>query len=79
MFVKTVYNICARSDVLTVVIAKSSIFWDTMLHSPVSTDVLEEHITSIYRVREYGKQETSVKSGGKQSLLSHWFLAQLIL
>jgi hypothetical protein len=37
----------------------------------MSTDVSEEHIAS--------EQETSVKSGGKQSLLSRWFLARLII
>jgi hypothetical protein len=34
----------------------------------VSTDVSEEHITSIFRVEKYAEQETSVKAGGKQSL-----------
>jgi hypothetical protein len=33
----------------------------------VSTDVLEEHIASIFRVEEYAEQETSVKAGGEQS------------
>jgi hypothetical protein len=32
-----------------------------------STDVQEEHIASNFRVEEYAKQETSMKSGGKQS------------
>lgn len=61
MFVKTVCNICVRSDVLTVVTAKSSTFWDTMLRSPVSTDVLEEYITSIFRVKVQAKQEKIMK------------------
>jgi hypothetical protein len=28
---------------------------------------LEEHVTSIFRVEEYAKQETSMKAGVKQS------------
>jgi hypothetical protein len=32
----------------------------------VSTDVSEEHITSIVRVEKQAEQETSVKAGGKQ-------------
>jgi hypothetical protein len=31
----------------------------------VSADVSEEHIASIFRVKEQAKQETSVKAGGK--------------
>jgi hypothetical protein len=33
----------------------------------VSTDVSEEHIASIFRVEKLAEQETSMKSGGKQS------------
>jgi hypothetical protein len=32
------------------------------------TNVSEEHITSIFRVKEYAKQETSVKEDGMQTL-----------
>jgi hypothetical protein len=40
-------------EVLTVVVMKSTIFWDIMPCSPLkSTDVSEEHIASIFRVEE---------------------------
>jgi hypothetical protein len=32
---------------------------------------LEEHITSIFRVKEYAEQETSMKADGKQSSGCH--------
>jgi hypothetical protein len=46
---------------------KSIIFWDITPCSPLSTDVTEENIASIFRVEEEAEQETSVKAGGKQS------------
>jgi hypothetical protein len=40
-------------EVLTVVVIKSTIFWDITQCSPLkSTDVSEEHIASIFRVEE---------------------------
>jgi hypothetical protein len=33
--------------------------------------VLEEYIASIFRVKEYTKQEISLKAGDKQSYLTH--------
>jgi hypothetical protein len=54
-------------EVLTEVVTKSTIFWDTMPCSPLE-DVSGEHITSIFRVERKNKvsKETSVKAGGKQ-------------
>jgi hypothetical protein len=39
-------------EVLTAVVMKNTIFWDTMPCSTLSTDVSEEHIASIFRVEE---------------------------
>jgi hypothetical protein len=41
---------------------KSSVIWDIIPSSSVkSTNVLEEHITSIFRVEESATHETSMK------------------
>jgi hypothetical protein len=39
-------------EVLTAVVMKSTIFWDITLSSPLSIDVSEEHIASIFRVEK---------------------------
>jgi hypothetical protein len=58
-----------RCEVLTAVVMKSFIFSDITLHSALkSTDVLEVHVTSIFRVEEQAKQETSIKEGGTVAL-----------
>jgi hypothetical protein len=48
-------------DVLTAVVMKSSVFWDIRPYSLLKADVSEEHVASIFRVKEQAKQETSVK------------------
>jgi hypothetical protein len=49
-------------EVLTVVVMKSPILWDiTPCSTFESTDVSEEHVTSIFGVEEEDKQETSPK------------------
>jgi hypothetical protein len=54
-------------EVLTAVIIKSTVFWDTTPCSPwKSTDVSEKYIASIFRVEEYAKLEISVIASGKQ-------------
>jgi hypothetical protein len=42
----------ARFEVFTAVVMKSINFWDITTCSPLSTDVSEEHIASIFRVEE---------------------------
>jgi hypothetical protein len=37
-----------------------------------ATDVSEEHIASIFRIEDKAEQETSEKTGGKQSQSSPW-------
>jgi hypothetical protein len=46
---------------LTAVVMKSSTIWDITPCSPMSTDLPEEHIASIFRVEEEAKQKTSLK------------------
>jgi hypothetical protein len=57
-------NAPSTFEVLTAVIMKNSIFWDT--------DISEEHVASIFSVEEQATQETSVKAGGKQC--SAWLI-----
>jgi hypothetical protein len=48
--------------VLTVVVIKSSVFWGIKPYSPLKVNhVLEEHVTSIFRVELQAKEETSMK------------------
>jgi hypothetical protein len=56
-------------DVLTAVVMKSFNFWNITPCSP-STDVSEEHVTSIFRFRI---------SHQAYHVLSRWFLARLLL
>jgi hypothetical protein len=50
---------------------KSHIFWDIRrIVRWKPTDVSEEHIAFIFRFKERGKQETSVKAGGRQSQMT---------
>jgi hypothetical protein len=42
----------------------------------MSTDILEEHVASIFRAKELAKQETSFKAGDKQSWLLAWTILQ---
>jgi hypothetical protein len=39
-------------EVLTVVVVKSTIFWDITPCSPLKINVLEEHVAFIFRVEE---------------------------
>jgi hypothetical protein len=58
--------------VLTAVVMKSLIFWDTTPCSPLK---VHRRFGGTYYLhlhcRKYDKQETSVKPGGKQSLCFH--------
>jgi hypothetical protein len=47
-----IYKYYVGSEVLTAVVMKSTIFWDITLCSPLSTDVSEEYIASIFRVEK---------------------------
>jgi hypothetical protein len=55
------------------------IFWAIMLCNPLkkSSNISQEHITAISRVKKQVKQETSRKQVA--SKISHWFLAWLIV
>jgi hypothetical protein len=44
---------------------KGIIFWDITPCSPLSTEVSEEHIVSIFRVEKISWTKTSVKAGGR--------------
>jgi ribosomal protein L21 len=39
--------------------------------------VSEEYIASIFKIKEYAEQETSVKAGGKQSSVSEVDIASI--
>jgi hypothetical protein len=51
------------SEVLITLVIKSSTFWDVVSHitNRWSTDILKEHITATFRVKEWAKQETIKK------------------
>jgi hypothetical protein len=71
---KVLYQILKSSvgfEVLIAVVVKSTIFWDMTPCSPLIVSVSEEYIASIFRVKEYTKQEASLKAGGMQSCLPH--------
>jgi hypothetical protein len=47
----TVYNKQQKEEVLTAVVIKISVLWNTMPNSPLKTsDVLEEYVATIFRV-----------------------------
>jgi hypothetical protein len=65
---RVVLGICRTSytyvgfEVLTAVVMKSTIFWDTTPYSSWKlADVSEEYIASIFKVEEWAKQETGMK------------------
>jgi hypothetical protein len=45
---------------------KGSILWDIMLYRLLKSADVEEYITSIFRVEEKGKQETSMKQAASK-------------
>jgi hypothetical protein len=56
-------NLFLDFEIVTVVALKSYIFWDIMpcIIWRESTDILEEHITSIFRVKKQAQQESTMK------------------
>jgi hypothetical protein len=65
-----VNSIYVGSEVLTALVMESSVFCYITPRNPLKlTNVLEEHVSSMSRVEEYAKQETSMKAGGKKSQL----------
>jgi hypothetical protein len=50
---------------------KSYIFWDiTRVACWKSTEVSEEHVTSIFRIEEYAKEENNMKQAASSTLVS---------
>jgi hypothetical protein len=60
VFIHREYSV--GSEIITVVIMKVSVFWDTTQYSPLkSTNLSEENIASMITVEELVMQEISVK------------------
>jgi hypothetical protein len=64
-----VLHIILGFEVLTMVVLKSSVFWDIKPCSPLKVNhVSEEHVACISRVKKQVKQETCMKLAASKAL-----------
>jgi deoxycytidylate deaminase len=67
------FNYTSKFEFLTAVVMKSTIFWEITPCSSLKVDISEEHIASIFRVKQ-DDQDTSMKEGGKPEDGGNMFL-----